>query len=383
MTIQHFATASSTIVFPRYYYGGQVFSSEQLRGLHWDAASKRLVATFVNQTTDYNLAGVGITYVLMRHTHVWRDGSTMDSLVSVPLYVRTETANIAILHNDLGQVIRPNNAGDVIDSVMSTHFSGAMFFPIDGRWAPVLLTTPAGRTTLITSGGNVLWYEGAYLKGSTTAFCLTPHFIDNNLKVTKMPTGSTLFTMTGTSWTYPRSLIYIDSTHTAAICMQASGATMDTSSPALVRLFNTAVDPWSLVWTDTLPATDSVAAYDPEYEILYSCGKWPSNAVIHMSKLKPSPASLSVVTLISGTTLQELQTTGMSVLVTDARNSGISGVLTHWSLSAQAASGALISAYAYTNVSGVASMTYIGPRIAANFTETVSVTVATIDPVRT
>ncbi len=75
-------------------------------------------------------------------------------------------------------------------------------------------------------------------------------------------------------------------------------------------------------------------AYDPANAIVYSCGKWPSNAVMHSSKLKQSPASLSVVTLQSGTTLQEMRGTLLSVLVTDSLGSGISGATVCWTLSA-------------------------------------------------
>lgn len=376
MTIQHFATASSTVVFPQMYANGVVLSAPQLRAMHWDAASKRIVATFVDRGDDYNLPN--LNYVRQLQTHLWRDGSSMDGLIGVPLATQNVSIGVQAVNNDLGQVLMPALDQGMVNAALQQQFSGTYFFRIADRHAGVLTMTAAGATSIF--GGEAV--EGGYVVGSTAAIAFAPAFLTNEFVVHREPTASTLYSKTGTSWAYPRSMHYIDSEHTAVVFMRESGATVDTSLAALVRMFNTATEPWTLLWTDSLPAQDSVMAYDPEYQIVYSCGKTPTTATMHASKLKQSPVSVSIVTLISGTTLQELQKTGMSVLVTDEFQSGISSVLVHWSLSAQAVSGALISAYSYTNGSGVASITYVGPRIAANFTETVSVTVATIDPVR-
>lgn len=177
-------------------------------------------------------------------------------------------------------------------------------------------------------------------------------------------------------------MVYIDGQRTIVSFMQLSGGTVDASSPALIRLFKTTTDPWTLLWTDTLPGADSVVAYDPTYEIVYSCAKWPTSAIMHASKLKQAPASLSVLTLLSGSTLQEMRATLISVLVTDGQGSGLSGALVCWTLSASTSGGTLLSAYTRTNASGVAYATYIGPRLSGTTTtDFVSAAVATLEPV--
>ena len=263
MTIQHFATGTVTVEFP-WMHNPQTRGTgqtAQLRKLCWHAPAKRLVGVFTDKTTDYEIVDFSTNFLHYRLAYIWRDGTKMDAM-TVPV---VGWGNIFLVtQNNLGETIRTDRgyyiANHVATAELSAVHSGIHFYPISERWAHDILPEPRGAVTLF-----LVHSEGTYLVGSTTAYAINPQVFQPTFTVQKKPTNSVVFTATGATWRHPRDLIYINGTRTAATFMQDSGGTVKATSPALIRLFATTTDPWTLLWTDTLPATDSVAAYDPEH----------------------------------------------------------------------------------------------------------------------
>jgi len=378
MAIQHFFTANSAIPFPQLLRGGAhvLGSAAQLRKLFWHAPAQKLVGVFTTVATDYEILSPGNSDLTAawRLMYLWRDGSPL-GLVSQPIrgyggiflemtYTTTGTVLMANLPNDVARAEISATQGDAL-------------FSLSDRWAMDIIPVHAASAAVLGQR-----YDASYLTTPSAGYIVVNSVAQGVFKVLSKPSNLTMFCATGTTWRYPRDLIYINGERTAATFMQDSGGTINASAPALIRLFSTTSTAWGLLWTDTLPATDSVAAYDPQYDILYSAGKFISNAIIHVSKLKQAPVSLSTITLVSGSTLQEMRATYLSVQVQDSQGSGISGTLVQWTLSASVSGGSLLSAYSRTNTSGIAFGLYIGPRLSgATTTEAVCAVVATIDPV--
>lgn len=378
MSLQHFTTAASAISFPQIVFASEqlIVSAPQLRKLFWHAPAQKLVGVFITYDVDYEWQLAGAAQVRTRLMYLWRDGSPLD-LINTPIVGFDGSITQRISYTTENQVIRENLQEDVAkDEITVTQGVDAMF-AISERWAMDIIPVRVASAYLIGSP-----FEASYFVGASAGFVVVASVAAGTFRVMAKPGGSIVYSATGTTFRHPRDLVYIDAQRTAATFMQDSGGTVNASNPALVRLFNTVSTPWTLLWTDELPATDSLMAYDPAYEVVYSCGKWPSNATMHASKLKQSPASISTVTLQSGTTLQEMRATYVSVLVTDSLGSGLSGAVVQWQLSASMSGGSLLSAYSKTNASGIAVALYIGPRLSGTtITDTVSATVATIDPV--
>ena len=381
MTIQHFGTAPSAIAFPQMISPATnvIVATAQLRKLFWAAPAQKLVGVFLTRAADYDYQLAPAVFFGVRMGYLWRDGSSLDLLSTTPITGFNGSTTLEITATTAGDVLRRNFNDDVAkDEIVSA--AGDALFPISKRWAMDITPVCA-----ISAGIRSNPYEGSYTVGLSAAFAVVASTANGNFQIVSMPSSVVVYSAnsgTSSTWAHPRDLVYIDARQTAMTFMQDSGGTVNASAAALVRLFKTTTTPWTLLWTDTLPATDSVMAYDPTNEIVYSCGKFASNATIHASKLKQSPVSLSTVTLVSGTTLQEMQATGLSVVVKDGQGSGMSGVLVCWTLSASVSGGSLLSAYSRSNVSGVATMTYIGTRLSGGTTtEFVSAAVATIDPI--
>mgnify|MGYP001609194034 FL=1 len=271
--------------------------------------------------------------------------------------------------------------GDNIATDELSAIEGDALYPLSEIWGYDIY--PVRYSSAAVLGAQ---YDASYLTTPSAGY-VVPASSLATFQVLKKPSGSVVVSVAlgaFASWTHPRDMVYIDGVRTAITFMQMSGNTVNASLPAMVRLFKTTTDPWTLLWTDTLPATDSVMCYDPTYEIVYSAGKWASNAIIHASKLRQSPASVSTLTLVSGSTLHAVRAAQISVLVTDTFGSGLSGVTVAWTLSAAVSGGSFLSTYTTTNASGIATATYIGPQLSGTpITEFVSAAVATIDPVAT
>ena len=378
--IQHFFTAQSAIAFPVICYAGTNVTTtvSQLRKLFWHAPAQKLVGVFTTGDTDWNILGPGNPTIQAnwRINYLWRDGGAME-INDTPLrghlnlhLQQTHTADTQVVTIAMGN----NIATDELSAI-----EGDALYPLSEIWGYDIY--PVRYSSAAVLGAQ---YDASYLTTPSAGY-VVPASSLAAFQVLKKPSGSVMVSVilgAFASWTHPRDMVYIDGVRTAITFMQMSGNTVNANLPAMVRLFKTTTDPWQLLWTDTLPATDSVCAWDPANEILYSAGKWASNAVIHASKLKQSPASLSVLTLVSGTTLNALKPSQISVLVTDTFGSGLSGVIVAWTLSMAVSGGAFLSAYTKTNASGVSIGTYIGPQLSGSTsTEFISCAVATIDPV--
>ena len=377
MSLQHFMTGASAVVFPQLSRAGTnvVVTAFQLRKLLWHAPAQKLVAVFNTAGTDWAILGAGNPDIQTdwRLNFLWRDGTGID-MNAVPIRGFRSTT-VKMTHTTTGTVVT-TEMGDNIATDELSATQGDALYPLSEVWAQDIYPVQHASASILGAP-----YDASYLTTTSAGYVVVASST-LAFKVMKKPSGSVVFSATGATWLEPRDMLYIDGQRTAVTFMQVSGATVNASLPALVRLFKTTTDPWQLLWTDTLPATDSVAAYDPVYEIVYSAGKWASNAVMHASKLRQGPVSLSTLTLRSGTTLQEMRVGQVSVLVTDSQGSGMSGVLVCWTLSAAVSGGSFLSAYTKTNASGIAVGTYIGPRLSGSTTtEFVSCAVATIDPV--
>ena len=127
-----------------------------------------------------------------------------------------------------------------------------------------------------------------------------------------------------------------------------------------------------------LPATDAVAAYDAQRQILYSAPKFPP-LVLHASRPKRAPTYIFGPSITSGTVLRELGPTQVQVQIQSARSANISNVVVQWGLTSQTSGGLLLSNYAITNASGLAFVLYAGPILSGALTETIKVTVATVE----
>ena len=380
MSLQHFFTAQSAIAFPVICYAGTNVTTtvSQLRKLFWHAPAQKLVGVFTTGDTDWNILGTGNPHIQAnwRINYLWRDGGSVE-INDTPLrgalspYLQqTHTADTQVVTVAMGD----NIGTDELSAI-----EGDALYPLSEIWGYDIY--PVRYSSAAVLGQR---YEASYLTTPSAGY-VVPASSLAAFQVLKKPSGSVMVSVVlgaFASWTHPRDMVYIDGVRTAITFMQMSGGTVNASLPAMVRLFKTTTDPWTLLWTDTLPATDSVMCYDPTNEIVYSTGKWASNAVIHASKLKQSPASLSTLTLVSGSTLHALRAAQISVLVTDTFGSGLSGVTACWTLSAATSGGSFLSAYTKTNASGITYGTYIGPQLSGStITELVSVAVATIDPV--
>lgn len=238
-------------------------------------------------------------------------------------------------------------------SWLSTTMQGVLRPALSGAW---LLTT----------------YENFYGSGA-----------DTRPMVVRMPSGVVLWTgpaTAPTSYYHARHLLYIDG-QTAAITFMQGVGTADATRPALIRVFDTASTPWTLLWTDALPGSAHVAAWDAAHELLYCMGKWVSGDTMWTCRLRRAPVAPTPPTLVGASALRELTATTLSTLVKDGLGSVMSaGVLVRWVLSGSLSGGALVSNYSYTNDSGVATITYVGPRNPApGLTETIEAAVSDLD----
>ena len=380
MSVQHFFTAASAIPFPQLVKNRVQVSAVQLRKLFWHASGQKLVGVFTTVTADYPILSPNNSDLtaVWRMVHLWRDGTPIDPTT---LAIKGHgQIFLPMTHTATGAVLMRNIPSDVAGAEISAASQAGpdALFPISERWAMDIVPLRWASAGVFVQNR----YDASYLVTSQSGYIVLNSTAATTFAVMEQPSGTRVFSATGSTWRHARDLLYIDDRHAAAVFMQDSGGTVNADVPALIRYFSTTSATWSLLWTDTLPATDSVAAYDPLHQILYSTGKWPSTATIHASKLMQSPVSLSTITLVSGSALQELTATRLSVNVVDSQASLMSGVLVHWSLSASVSGGTLVSTYSRTNVSGVATITYIGPQLSGTATsETVSAAVATIDPV--
>lgn len=373
MAIQHFWTAASTIAFPQGIRPVNILVSLiQLYKLFFHSPTKRLVGVWTQTATEDSLSDhFG---KLWRLGYIWRDGTPMD-LFSVPANLLQHTLTACATTD--GRVLRgPEGSINRANVEMSAAVTDALY-PISTRWAGDILTntrvasaaaaSSSPMAAIVFEGGNAWTIEQA-TTGTTT------------FKVVQRPVSTVLFTSTGATWRHARDLMYIDSKTVAATFMQHSSIGADGDAAARIRVFDTTTTPWTLKWEDMLPGTDNRACFDQVEKVLYSCNRNPG-AIMHASRLRQMPTSISPITLVTGSTLVARTATVLSTLVTNELNCGISGATVRWTLTSKVSGGSITSAYSKTNDSGVAQITYVGPHMSVTTTtETVSAEVAEIWP---
>lgn len=375
MALQTWWTAASAIPFPTVIRGlGLTVSMVQLRKLYWHTPANKLVGVFCNTLTDFDLGG-GIL-LSWRVQYLWRDGQPVDTSV---VLAELNSNELPITHTTDGRVVRQGNQGATVADTEIARAVGDGLFQIATQWANDIIAYPAlGQTYQVTPNiqASVL-RVGIGDPSGDSSYGYRVSSLNGWLIVVREPEGATLLSAFNPSlFGVPRDFLWIDN-QTAAI------TTIDTGGPpALIHVVSAAGEEWSLKWSAELPAADTVAAYDPSTKILYSCGRYEDNAILHASWLRRAPASLSVLTLVTGTTLVELDSSVVSVLVTDSLECGICNYDVCWTLNTVASGGRLISAYSKTNNSGIAQITYVGPLLdTTTITETICAAVTTIEPV--
>lgn len=377
MPIQHFWTAPSAIEFPQGTWAtGILYSMLQLKKLFYHSPAQKLVGIFIHTATEQNHRNA--FGLLWRLVYMWRDGTVVDVL-DVPLNLHFSHDIDCSITSD-GRVIRgADDASNKANDELSAAVSGAMF-PITSRWANDILTNDQVASVAVVSSSpnaSIVFADG-------TAWTISqPSTAGANFQIVERPAGTVLFADTGSTWRHSRDLIFIDFQRAAVTFMRSSsGSQVDADGqPSLIRLFDTTSNPWTHLWTDELPASDTRACFDPANEVLYSCGRNPNSAVIHASRLRQSPVSLTAITLVEGSALRSQEAKSLSVTILDGLGAGISNAVVRWNLVSSISGGKLNSAYSLTNDNGAASITYIGPFMSqASSTETVSAEVAEIWP---
>ena len=379
MSLQVFWESASADSFP-VFDTSPATAFGQLRKLFYSVKTKTLIGLFVATATDYELnVGGRRTFVLKK---LWFDGTVIDvsatSALVTPGFVTPDAVlGPKVVATDQGLVIRtrPSSGGSedaaITDDQGDSYYESSDVYPMDVLTRPVVCSAELFSTT----------HVGLFLAVSNAAYVLgtaTDHVIENPGLLSRLSFASN---PNGT-YNRPRDILYIDRktiaiTYSFASTLNNTGD-VDPNVSSIIRVFSAASAPWTLKFEAHLPSGDNVTAYDPVNKILYSTKR--AGGTIHASLLKRAPLTVATPTLVSVTTLRFPGATTVSTLIKDSLGSVMSGQLVQWTLTSQNSGGALLSAYASTNTSGIATMTYIAPPYAsgASLTETVTVKVATI-----
>ena len=384
--LQHWYTAASTTAMPVFAlgYGGGYGSAQQLRRLFWQETAGMLVGQFQLETTDYELTAGG-TYGRALLHKLWRDGS----LVQWPLLTQQQGffyspgAEPLVVQCHDGRVGRGigGAAGQpqpYYDDLLVALDPPAGIYAMDRIWPGDMTTLRLGTVSWITTHAVGLLFPDRHYALSLRR--PAPFVSANDFEINQISaSASTLrFVTSSADYRHCRDMLYLTSSTIGVLFRQDSGGSPNTSLPAMLRVFDTTSSPYTMLWEDTLPGTDAVAAYDAQRQILYSAPKF-APITLHASRPKRAPTYILGPSLTSDTVLRSVWPTRVQATVQDARSANISATLVQWSLTSQASGGFLTSAYGRTNVSGVATTVYVGPVLSGALTETISAAVATVE----
>lgn len=408
MTIQLFYSADAFTSFPSIEETAtQSTQTTLLSKLFWSDGAQMMIALFEeNQDLNDTIGAFGKKATLQK---VWRDGTLVEVQPEVPKspFDMPNTNNV-VPTND-GRVARTIHYEDyagafgdywspLLNEEAHGSLTGTAYFEVNPLWPGDLL--PNARLAeashmhadykevprnfaLELSGGNgmILPTQSAVYAAFTNhnnVFPITLHVIliddtQSTICLSLVDTGGAdIYTQQF------RQLIPIDASSVIALFRPQGGVEPNENLPAQIRIYDTTSQPWTELWRDLLPGTDQVATYDPKNKILYSCGKRSTNAAMHASLLLRTPTVTSASIIGDETKLPGPGSIQLSALVVDDQNLPISNELVRWTLVSQIDQGELTSNYSLTNVLGQASITYAGPYLESNLTETVITTVAQV-----
>lgn len=414
MPLQNFYTAASVTSFPAFSFGIAGGSTAQmLTQLMWSTQAGMLLAVFQLGTDDLSDDYSQIVGNRIQVQKMWRDGQLLNLGCAVPEVgiPNSFLKGPFVVGTDDGRVARYFTTTEFWASNTILSGEGSEFYyAIDPIW-PGDVIVPGRLMSVTALAPNE---RGLILPVTSTAYALVYGDSGGAMRVYKRTgtdaSGTIVFSQAQTgTYVQSRDMLYID-TSTIAIVFRPSGTPLlagDTSA-ALLRVFKTTGSLWSVVWEDTLPATDQCAAYDPENGILYSIGKRQSNATLHASLLRRQAVSVASASIIgTDTVLNELKATQLSTIVKDGLASVISNHLVRWTLDAVSvmdiylqtikndplsgiagmkvgspiSGGMLVSNYSKTNNSGIATIVYTGPFRPTGLIEHINTAVATVDAV--
>ena len=397
MALQHWYTAASTTAMPVFAqgFGGGYGAAQQLRRLFWQETAGMLVGQFQLETTDYALSfgggNTGGLYGRALLLKLWRDGS----VVQWPLLTQQQGFfyNVngggilgiepAIVQASDGRLGRGIGAQGLLspgyDDLLIAVDPPAGIYEVDRIWPGDMRKTRLGSVSAlaVTNVGLLLLDRGKTVRLRYPGLASAGQF---ELYEDTSTTSTLVYAhdYSVADYRHGRDLLYLTSSTIGALFRQDNGGAPDTSLPALLRVYDTTSAPYRLLWEDTLPGTDAVAAYDAQRQILYSAPKF-APITLHASRPKRAPTYILGPSLTSDTVLRSVWPTRVQATVQDARSANISATLVQWSLTSQASGGFLTSAYGRTNVSGVATTVYVGPVLSGALTETLSAAVATVE----
>jgi len=386
MALQVFWQSDTTIDFPEYYHDS-VNNGKfgQLRTLYFSVPAQLLIGLFDVNATDWEInSGPAAAFQYFGLFRIWRSGSRLEfenDPKNIP-FIDAGLRNPRVASVDNGTLAwAPGTVDGALASPLDELISGftvsVNYYRVNDT-VPMDIHTgePVGSLALLSFSIGVLrpTRSIAYsLKLSTSG---TTH-----TEVIETPSGTIRFSsIASASWQKPRDLLFIDGKTVAILFAQTSGV-VATEKPSIIRVFDTTTSVWTYTFEDVLPGSANVATWDPVNKILYAIGRYESSSILYACRLARAPTSVTAPTLVSVTELGAMNATTVSVRVTDSFGSSISNYLVQWIISGSVASnGSLVSGYSLTNNSGIATITYVGPRNPpAGLTESITARVRDIE----
>ena len=397
MALQLIYEAPSNTAFP-VFMGNQGFmtpagSAIQLRRLFYLTPSRTLVGCFLRlPTNDYDNAfpfgsptvGNGIL------SKIWLDGTLLTLAGNIPqpafIWGYGTSMGLPVVATNDGRIARVfDRIANRWEVVIQALDGGRNFYAVDTIWPSDVLTPGALASAALADPGQAAVLLPALNQAYSIFHATSSQRVDlivnpgTNVKFQVSYSGSL-----NQSWSHPRDLLFIDGSTVAVTFMQVSaGIALDATKPAIIRVFNTTgASGWHLLFEDTLPDDDDVAAFDPIHSLIWSMKKFPPSR-LHASYLRRAPSTISIPTTIgTASQLRELTATDLSVIVTDGLGSMLSSVLVQWTLASTISGGKLVSNYSLTNASGIATITYTGPFLpSVAQTETICAAVTTVEEI--
>lgn len=352
----------------------------QLRELHYLLSAQMLVGVFEVHTDDFEVGagpprvtqGIGLF-------KIWRDGHRLeldDEGEGVPIISQGVNHGPLVQQVDDGTLAwapDPDYLGALAlmanqITVSAPTVNGAFYYMVNENWPMDVHTGVVVASYGLMSATDV----GFIAAASNVGYVLDGIISGGNTTVTVTETPSNIRRFESVAMSagsrhlgHPRSLVYINTSTAALICAQVNSAfAVDNGKPARIIILDTSTSTWTTTFDDVLPGSANVAAYDPRNRILYAVGRYASNSIMYSCKLKRAPVTVASPTTNSGTlVLGALTATVVKTTVTDSLGSAISNYPVQWLLSSTMFSGgSIVSAYSYTNDSGVATVVYVGPR---------------------